>query len=120
MTVVRDVELHELIQPSEPVAERGIFNPLLIGDYEVVKGLQTSDRVYHKVPVARNGADRICKQGDVHDLWHRHQRLQVLPLGYVVVVQVQKLQARHACKHIRRRKGFYLILGQVNFLKVFE
>ena len=120
VTVVWDVELHELVQASESVAERGVFNPFFVSDYEVVKRFEAGNRVNHEVPVARNGTDRICEQSYVHYLGERHQRLQVLPLRYVVVVQVEELQACHACEYVGWWKCFYLILRQIDFLKVFK
>lgn len=68
VTIICDVPLHILVETSEAVTKRGIFNPLFISDHIVVESLETWDRVYDEVTVTRNGAHWVGKQGDVHDL----------------------------------------------------
>lgn len=54
LSVVRDVELHELVEASEAVAEGGVFNALLVGYDKVVKRQKRLDAVDQEVTVARD------------------------------------------------------------------
>lgn len=89
--IVGDVEFHVLVQGPEAVAKARIFNPLLVGYHEVVKGSQTRNAVDKEVSVARDRTDGVRVQRYVQNRRQRHQRLQVLPLVHSIVVKVQEL-----------------------------
>ena len=67
MSVVRYVQLHELIKSSEPVSKTCIFNSFFIRYYIIIKCLEAWDRVYNKVTIAGYLAHRVVEQSDVHD-----------------------------------------------------
>ena len=68
MSVVRYVQLHELIKSSEPVSKTCIFNSFLVCDHIVIKCPETWDRIYNKVTITGYLAHRVVEQSDVHDL----------------------------------------------------
>lgn len=72
------------------------------------------------MPVARDLAHRVIEQRDLHDARQTRQRLQVLPLRDVVVVQVQELQTPHPSKHLARGQALQLVVRKVNFFQTLE
>ena len=102
VTVVSNVPFHVLVEPTETVTERCILDSLLVRYHVVVKGFQAGDRVRYKVTVARDGTDGVGEEGYVHDVGQRDERLQVLPLADVIVVQIQELQTGQPCKDCSR------------------
>ena len=68
IAVVSNVPFHVLVEPAEAVTKRGVLDSLFVCDHEVVKGLETGHRVNNEVTVARDGADRVSEESDVHDL----------------------------------------------------
>ena len=61
-----------------------------------------------------NLAHRVVEQGNVHDLRQRGQRLEVLPLGQLVVVKVQKLQTVESSENLRLRQSFKKVVREVD------
>ena len=59
MLVVGNIQFHKLIQASEPIAKRGVFNAFFIRYDVVVERFQPRDRVDHEVSVARDVADWV-------------------------------------------------------------
>lgn len=118
--IVGNVELHELVETSESVAKGGVFDPLLVSYNEVVQSQERLDRVYKEVPVAWDGADWVTEQGQVHDLRQGHERLQVVPIANVVVMQVEELQIAQACKHLGRWQSGQRVVAQVDLLEGLE
>lgn len=59
--VIGDVQLHELIQASEPVAKRSIFNPFFVSNGVVVQSQQRLYRVHQEMSVARNRAHWVAE-----------------------------------------------------------
>ena len=68
LRVIGYVQFHELVEASEPVTERRVFNALFISDHKVVESHQRLNRVHQEVTVARNRADRVREERQVHDL----------------------------------------------------
>ena len=66
------------------------------------------------MPVTRDRADWITKQGEVHDLRERGQRLQIVPVADVVVVQVQELELMELSKDFGWRKSGQGVVTQVD------
>lgn len=62
------MKLHEFVQSSKSVAKGCILDTLFVSYYEVVKGQQRLDAVDEEVPIARDAADWIAEQRQVHDL----------------------------------------------------
>ena len=118
--VVRNVDFHKLVEPSESVTETCVFDSLLIRDDVVIEGPQLRDRVDQEVPVAGDLAHWVVKQCHLHDLGKGGQCLQVLPLRQVVVVQVKKLQTLETLKDLGRWERLKLIVTQVNFFQSTE
>lgn len=79
--VVRNVQLHELVEAAEPVAKARVFNSLLVRYHVVVEGLQMPYRVDQEKSVAGNLRDRVIEERDLHDCRQGGQRLQILPSG---------------------------------------
>lgn len=102
--VVGDVQLHELVEATEAVTEGGVLDALLIGYHVVIERLEARNRVHQEVTVARDLTHWIVEERDLHNLGEGGQRLQVLPLGNVVIVQVQELKALQARKDLRLRQ----------------
>ena len=85
------MQLHELIETSETISKGGIFDPLFVRYHEVVERQQSLHAVDQEVPVAGNAAHRVAEKRQVHDLRQGNQRLNVTPVAYVVIVEVQEL-----------------------------
>ena len=70
------------------------------------------------MPVARDGAHRIAEQRQVHNLGQRYERLNVVPVAYVVAVQVEELELGQAREHLGRRQRRDRIVRQIELLQV--
>ena len=68
--------------------------------------------------IARNLTHWVIKQSDLHNTRQSSQRLQILPLRQIIIMQVQKLQTLQAGKHLRLRQRFKLVVRQIDFLKL--
>ena len=99
------MQLHELVEASEPVAETCVLNPLFVCDDKVVKGKQRMHAVHKEVPVTWDVTNWIPEKCEVHDLRQLNQGLDVVPVAYVVVVEVEELQIGHALKDLGRRQA---------------
>lgn len=86
--VVRNVELHELVEAPEPVAKGGILDALFVGDDEVVQGKQGLHAVDEEVPVAGDAADGVAEERQMHYLWQGDERLDVAPIAYAIVMEI--------------------------------
>ena len=120
VTVVGNVPLHVLVKSTETVPERGVFYSLFVSYHVIVKGSQTRYRIHDKVTVAWNRADRVCKQGQMHDARKGDQRLKVLPLANVVIVQVQELERFQTSENLATGQRLKLVVRQVDFLEFFK
>ena len=108
--VVGDVQLHELVKSSESVSETRIFNSLFVCNYMVIKSFESRNRVDHEVTIPWNVANRVGEESDVQDRRHACQTLQVLPLLYVIIVKVQKLEVLKASECRSWRQAGQLVI----------
>jgi hypothetical protein len=100
--VVSDVNFHEFVEASESVAERSVFDSLLVRYDIVVQRFQALNLIHDETPVARDLTHRVVEQCDMDDRRQVRQGLQVLPLLQSVIVQKQKLQRRHLPENLSR------------------
>ena len=118
--VVRDVKLHVLVKRTEAVAKRSIFDAFFVSDYEIVQGFETWDAVDDVMPVTRDRTDRVGVKSDVENGRKCNERLEVLPLRNVVVMQIKELEFGEAAKDLGGWQGLKLVVRQVELLKVRE
>lgn len=70
--------------------------------------------------IARHSADWVRKEGDVKDLRKGDEVRDILPLPYLVVVQVEKLEVCHPFKHLRAWEVHYVIMRDIKLLQILE
>ena len=94
------MQLHELVQASESIAEGCVFNTLLVGDYEVIESQQGLDTVDQEMTIAWDWADWVAEESQVHDLGERDQGLDVAPVADIIVVKIKKLKLRKSSENL--------------------
>ena len=108
--VVRDVKLHVLVKRTEAVAKRSIFDAFFVSDYEIVQGFETWDAVDDVMPVTRDRTDRVGVKSDVENGRKCNERLKVLPLRNVVVMQIKELEFGEATEDLGGWQGLKLVV----------
>jgi len=68
------------------------------------------------VTVAGDAAHRITKQSQMHYLWQLYQTLDITPVIYIIVMQIQKSELGHSGKNFSRWQIRKVIIAQIQFL----